>query len=177
MKRFILSLLLAALLPTFCYAQYEKKPGRLVMFNVTSVYPNWGGGPCVIRFSSFEGEMVTFSLVITSTFNFEDSIMIDIGKNVQESLDWLEKMEVLCTATVGSRFAITENGSVINDSFLVMVGDRSFSGIGDMDEKGYSLVFSPEGGERRYGVYGVQKSTFKKLRKKLAKVAKEKGLK
>lgn len=150
------------------------------MFNVTSVQPYWGGGgPCVIRFFSFEGEMVTFSLVITSTFNYDDSIMIDIGTNVQESLEWLEKMEVLCTGTVGAQFAIGDVGPFENmgRTYRVMVGDRTFSGIGEMDEPGSSLVFYPDDGEKRYGVYGVRQSTFKKLRKKLAKVAKEKGLK
>lgn len=181
MKRLIFSLILILAAP---FAESSAKPGYLTLKKLVYVQPSLfdGGAPCIITYcrvtNVFKEDRQAYDLDIFSTWHSDEPVTIEIGRTLEEALLWLENMEVACSLDVGSQFAVENNGmyDLIKRTHRVKVCDRRFSSLGDTDEKGSSLVFFPQKGVRSFGVHGVSKKTLRKLRKKLEKAAKEKGL-
>ena len=179
MKRLILSLILTL---AVSFTESFADPGYLTLKKLVYVQPSLfdGGAPCKITYcratNVFKEDMQSYDLDIFSTWHSDEPVAIEIGRTLEEALLWLENMEVACSLDVGSQFAVEDKGMCELHTHRVKVCDRRFSSLGDPDEKGSSLVFFPQKGVRAFGVHGVSKKTLRKLRKKLEKAAKEKGL-
>ena len=170
MKKTIITAIVS-LAAIFCYAQ-EKGQYDDTYFNICTVWQNWGffseqGGPVLINYHNMWG-FTSYTMVIYTNEEYDPALSVTIGENLEDALKYLEGMSIACMLHVGTFFnAIATSSSEHPERQPVMVGDRWFSGVGRPEEEGHSIVFFPKDNNFRFGKYGVHRSTFKRLHRRL----------
>ena len=189
MRRLLIAIALC--LPVLCAGQKIDFEQNDKCFIVTTVWQdNMGpfrapGGPCSVFYFNDKGKTL-YILRVGSSSNHDDATAVLMGESLEEALEWLDGMVILSGFNVGSIFNIKSDITWIKepDGILkqamhhpAMVGDRHFTGLGEANEKGSSIVLIPDKSRRIFGTHGVHDRTFKELRKKLKRQAEKLGLK